>query len=123
MDGSDPNHPGATTSIAVTVLSITPVRVGKLFALAAVEIDIDGIVIEIRGIRALHVPPAATRIELPQFRDAAGQPKSAVILPEDLRGSIGDAVLDQLVELGLAVRRGSATTLLPSAGSAASAPA
>jgi hypothetical protein len=37
------------------VLSVTPIRAGKLFALAAVEIDIDGIRIEVRGIRAMRV--------------------------------------------------------------------
>jgi hypothetical protein len=39
-------------------------RAGKLFALAAVGLDIDGVPIEIHGIRALHVPQSATKIEL-----------------------------------------------------------
>jgi hypothetical protein len=30
---------------------------------------------------------------------------AAVVLPEEVRGPIGDAVLDRLVELGLAVLR------------------
>jgi hypothetical protein len=38
------------------VLSVTPLRAGRLFALATVEIDIDGIRIEVRGIRAMRVP-------------------------------------------------------------------
>ena len=82
-----------------------PMRAGKLFALASIEIDIDGVLIEIRGIRAVHVPPAATRIELPSFRDASGRSQAAIILPEAVRGPIGDAVLGQLVERGLAVKR------------------
>jgi len=105
MDGVVTHDTAATTPVLITVLSVTPVRAGKLFALAAVEVDIDGVLIEIHGIRALHVPPAATRIELPTFRDAAGRSQPAVILPEEVRGPIGDAVLDQLVDLGLAVRR------------------
>ena len=80
-------------------------RAGKLFALAAVEVDIDGVAIEIHGVRAMHVPPAATRIEVPTYRDAAGRARAAIILPEEVRGPMGDAVLDRLVELGLAVRR------------------
>ena len=75
------------------------------FALAAVEIDIDGVPLEIRGIRALHVPPAATRIELPTVREAAGKSQPAIILPEELREPIGDALIARLVELGLAVKR------------------
>lgn len=66
-------------------------RAGRLFALAAVEIDIDGVPIEIHGIRAMHVPPAATRIELPSFRDANGRSQAAIMLPEEVRGPIGEA--------------------------------
>ena len=105
MDGVVLDEIGCTTPVSITVLSVTPVRAGKLFALAAVEIDIDGVVIEIHGIRAVHVPPAATRIELPRFRDAGGRSQTSIILPQELRGPIGDAVLGQLVEHGLAVRR------------------
>jgi stage V sporulation protein G len=111
MDGVDPNEIASTTPVSITVLAVTPMRAGKLFALAAVEIDIDGVLIEIHGIRALHVPPAATRIELPTFRDAAGRAQAAILLPEEVRGPIGDAVLGRLVELGLAVRRSSLTPL------------
>ena len=105
MDGLVPDDVGSTTPVSITVLSVTPVRAGKLFALASVEIDIDGVLIEIRGIRVVHVPPAATRIELPNFRDARGRSQAAIILPEEVRRPIGDAVLGQLVERGLAVKR------------------
>jgi hypothetical protein len=78
---------------------------GNLFALAAVEVDIDGAPIEIHGIWAMHAPPAATRTELPTCRDAAGRSRAAIVLPEEVRGPMGDSVPDRLVELGLAVRR------------------
>lgn len=109
MDDLVPDDVGSTTPVSITVLSVTPMRAGKLFALAAVEINIDGVLIEIRGIRAVHVPPAATRIELPTFRDASGNSQAAIILPEEVRGPIGDAVLGQLVERGLAVKRTAST--------------
>ena len=109
MDSGGPDAIGTTTPVSITVLSVTAMRAGKLFAIAAVEIDVDGVRIEIHGIRALHVPPAATRIELPTFRNAAGRSQAAVILPEEVRGPIGDAVLDQLVEIGLAVKRSALT--------------
>jgi len=38
-------------------------RGGKLFALTSVELDIDGVRIEIHGIRALRVNPVGTWID------------------------------------------------------------
>jgi|ERR1700722_4041583 len=98
-----------TRAVRITVLAVTPARAGKLFALASVlasvEVDIDGIQIQVHGIRALHVTPAGTRIELPKFRDAAGMMRPAVSLPDEVRGPIGDAVLEALIERGLAKPR------------------
>jgi stage V sporulation protein G len=76
-------------TVRITVLAVTPVRAGKLFAFASVEIDIDGIQLQVHGIRALHVLPLSTRIELPMFRDAAGMSRPAISLPEEVRGPIG----------------------------------
>lgn len=106
MDGVLPPETGL---VRITVLSVTPMRAGKLFALASVEVDIDGVQIQIHGIRVLRVDPAGTRIELPKFRDAAGILRAAITLPDEIRGPIGDAVLDELVEHGLAKRRFSAS--------------
>jgi hypothetical protein len=36
-DGSE------TSAVSITVLSVKPMRYGKLFALASVELDIDGV--------------------------------------------------------------------------------
>ena len=60
MDGVQSNEAGSSL-VSITVLSVTPVRAGRLFALASVEIDIDGVRIEVRGIRAMRVPTGATR--------------------------------------------------------------
>jgi hypothetical protein len=49
----------ALLTLAITVLSVTPMRAGKLFALASVEIDIDGIRIEAGGNRAMRAPAGA----------------------------------------------------------------
>jgi hypothetical protein len=92
--------------VSITVLSVTPARTGRLFALVAVDIDIDGVRIEVHGIRAVRVDdPAGARIELPTFRDAAGVLRPAIVLPEEVRNPIADAVLDALIERGLAKRR------------------
>ena len=104
MDGMQFSEAGSSL-VSITVLSVTPLRAGRLFALAAVEIDIDGIRIEVRGIRAMRDPTGATRVELPMFRDAAGQSRAAIVLPEEVHGPIGDAVIEALIEQGLARRR------------------
>ena len=105
MDGVQPDDAGSSL-ITITVLSVTPARAGKLFALASVEVDIDGVQIAIHGIRALHVADlVGTRIELPQFRDTNGRWQTAITLPEEVRGPIGDAVLNELIGRGLAKRR------------------
>jgi hypothetical protein len=62
MDGTQAD----SSLVSIRVLSVTPLRAGKLFALASVEIDIDGIQIAIHGIRALNAP-GGTRVELPQI--------------------------------------------------------
>ena len=90
MDSLVPESP--TVQVSITVLSVTPMRAGKLFALAAVEIDIDGLPIEVHGIRAVRVPPAATRIELPTFATLPAA-RRAILLPGEVRRPIGDAVL------------------------------
>lgn len=104
MHGMQPDDAGSSL-VSIRVLSVVPGRVGKLFALASVAIDIDGVQIEVHGIRALRVEPAGTRIELPRFRDASGMLRPAITLPEEVRGPIGDAVLDALIERGIAKRR------------------
>jgi hypothetical protein len=59
----------------------------------------------VRGIRAMRIPTGATRVELPRFRDASGQSRAAIVLPDEIHGPIGDAVIEALIELGLAKRR------------------
>ena len=104
MDGVQSSEAGSSL-ISITVLSVAPLRAGRLFALASVEIDIDGVRIEVGRIRAMHVPTGATRVELPTFRDAAGRSRAAIVLPDEVRGPIGDAVIEALIERGLAKRR------------------
>jgi hypothetical protein len=104
MDGMQFPETGSSL-VSITVLSVTPLRAGRLFALASVEIDIDGIRIGVRGIQAMRVPTGETRVELPTFRDATGQSRPAIVLPEEVHGPIGDAVIEALIERGLAKRR------------------
>jgi hypothetical protein len=65
----------STSTVSITVLSVTPAHAKKLFAFASIELDIDGVQIEVHGIRAMR-EPEGTAIELPKFRDAGGVPQS-----------------------------------------------
>jgi hypothetical protein len=53
---------------------------------------------------SIRVQPIGTRIDLPMFRDENGVWRRAITLPDEICGPIGRAVLDELVERGLAVR-------------------
>jgi stage V sporulation protein G len=106
------NDNAETGSVTITVLSVTTIHAGRLFALASVKINIDGVLVEIHGIRAIRTPTGATRVELPTFRDGSGQPRTAIVLPEEVYSPIGDAVLEVLIERGIAKRRFAAPPLV-----------
>jgi hypothetical protein len=93
-----------STTVSITVLSVKPVKFGKIFALASVEVDIDGVLLVLHGLRAIRVQPTGTRIDLPMFRDENGTWRHAITLPDESCRPIGRAVLDELVERGLALR-------------------
>jgi stage V sporulation protein G len=106
MAGSSPDeaeHPPASI-VSITVVSVKPVKFGKIFALASVEVDIDGVLLVLHGLRAIRVQPTGTRIDLPMFRDENGTWRHAITLPDEICRPIGRAVLDELVERGLALR-------------------
>ena len=60
-----------SSTVSITVLTVKPVKFGKIFALASVEIDVDGVLLVIHGVQATRVLPMGTRIDLPMFRDEA----------------------------------------------------
>ena len=101
------HHPSSST-VSITVLSVEPVKFGRIFALASAEVDIDGVPIVIHGVRAIRVHPIGTRIDLPMFRDENGAWRHTITLSDEISGPIGRAVLDEFVERGLAVRRSGA---------------
>lgn len=97
------HHPSSST-VSITVLSVEPVKFGRIFALASAEVDIDGVPIVIHGVRAIRVHPIGTWIDLPRFRDENGAWRNAITLSDEISGPIGRAVPDEFVERGLAVR-------------------
>jgi hypothetical protein len=99
-DAEDPR----SSLVPITVLSIKPVKLGRMFALASVEIDIAGLVLVLHRVRALRLQPIGTLIDVPRFRDENGVWRHAVTLHDEISGPIGKAVFDELVVRGLAVR-------------------
>jgi hypothetical protein len=99
----DTEHHPSSSIISITVQSVKPVKFGRIFALASVEVDIDGVLVVVHGVRAIRVHPIGTRIDLPMFRDENGAWRHAITLPDEISGPIGRAVLDELVVRGLAV--------------------
>lgn len=54
---------------------------------------------------AARLPEGGTSVHLPTFRDANGTWQPAILLPEEVRVPLADAVLTFLVEEGLAQPR------------------
>lgn len=97
-------------TINCTVIDVRPVNKGRLIALATVEINIDGIVMTIDGVQVVRLPATAnkqemTGVDVPHYRGADGTWRRAVMLPDELDGPLGDAVLERCCELGITRRR------------------
>lgn len=84
-----------TVPVTCTVLRIDPVPAGRLLALAAVELLVDGIMIELRGVRVVRTGPRTLGVEPPTYRGPTGAAVPAVILPPELSAAIASAVLDE----------------------------
>ncbi|OAN50592.1 hypothetical protein A6A04_17995 [Paramagnetospirillum marisnigri] len=93
-----------TSTATITVLTITPVHAGRLLALADVELVIDGVSIVIHGIQ-VRADGSKTEITLPNYRAPDGSWRTAVTLPEEVRGPMGDAVMAAGLEAGLLMEK------------------
>lgn len=91
-----------TTTVKITVIDVQRITAGKLFALATVEIDIDGIVLLVHGIQAVWTDEG-TQIDPPRYRGPNGVWSAAVTLPHEVKKPIGKAV----IERGIAITRSS----------------
>jgi stage V sporulation protein G len=92
----------------LVTFSVTNARAisGKsLFALVDVEMQIAGVSFTILGVQARNAPNGSTSVHLPTYRDTDGAWRSSIRLPDELREPLGDAVLEFLVEEGLARRK------------------
>lgn len=95
------------TTASITVRNLRPLRSKTVYALVDADIEIGGITVTVVGVQARHLPGGGTSIHLPTFRDADGVWRAAVILPNEIREALCDAVLGFMVEEGVAKPAGS----------------
>ncbi len=100
MDDGDETAP-----VTVTVNAARPVQGKAVFALVDVEVQVAGVSFGILGVQARREPGERTSVRLPTFKDADGAWRPAVRLPPELAAPIANAVLNFLVEEGLAKPR------------------
>lgn len=97
LDATGRSDEAETLAVEFTVTGIQMVRgSGRLIALANAEVDVAGVVIALHGVQVIREPPGVISVRAPQFRDAGGTWRSAVILPDALRDALGREVLAAL---------------------------
>jgi stage V sporulation protein G len=96
-----------TSTATINVLNITPVHAGRLLALADVELLIDGVSVILRGVQ-VRADASKTEITLPNYRAPDGSWRTAVTLPDEIRGPMGDAVIAAAMEVGLLMEKAAA---------------
>ena len=96
-----PSEP-ATALLTFTVRNARPVSSKALFALVDVEFQLAGVSLLIQGVQARRLATGGTSVHLPTCKDPNGAWRPAIVLPEEARGPLADAVLSFLVEEGLA---------------------
>ncbi|MDB5379115.1 MAG: uncharacterized protein JWR00_3561 [Rubritepida sp.] len=93
---------GDTAILTFVVSNARRIDSKTLFAMVDVEVQLAGVAFLIQGVQARRLPQAGTSIHLPTFRDIDGGPKTAIILPDEVREPLTDAVLAFLMEERLA---------------------
>jgi stage V sporulation protein G len=94
----------ATTIVNFTVLDVEPIRgAGRLIALARVELELDGVILIMQGIRVVRMREGILT-EPPKFRDPrTGDWIPALIVPAEL----GEAIARELNQVLFCERRNS----------------
>lgn len=91
-----------TALLTFIVRNARPVSSKTLFALVDVELQFAGISLVIQGVQARRLAAGGTSVHLPTCKDPDGSWRPAIVLPKEARGPLADAVLQFLVEEGLA---------------------
>jgi stage V sporulation protein G len=91
-----------TSTATISVLQVTPIHAGRVLALADVELILDGVSLVIHGVQ-VRADASKTEITLPNYRAPDGSWKTAVTLPDEVRGPMADVVIAAAMEAGLLV--------------------
>ena len=94
-----------TIPVTLRVSNARPINAKDLFAMVDVEVLVGGVAFDIQGVQTRREPDGRTSVRLPTFKDADGVWRPAIKLPDEVRGPLTNAVLDFLLEEGLAKRR------------------
>lgn len=86
--------------VRCTLIALTAKNAGRLLALADVQLDFDGVVIEVNSVR-LEREPNGTSVRLPIDRDS----RALIVLPEEVRQAMADVVLGGALDAGIVVER------------------
>ena len=97
----DQIDPSSTTTVQITVLHLVPTQGrGNLLALADVEVLLDGVSIILHGVQVCATSER-TEVRLPKYRGVDGTWMTAITLPDEVKGPMGEAVIAVGVEAGI----------------------
>jgi DNA-binding cell septation regulator SpoVG len=86
--------PAETATVRFTVMRLERVTGhGGLIAFAAVEADLDGIVVTIDGVGVVRSQDGRLFAQAPRFRGSSGEWRPAIGLPAELAQAMGEEVL------------------------------
>ncbi len=83
-------------SVHCTLLNIVAKNAGRLLALADVELDFDGVAVEVNSVR-VEREPNGTSVRLPVDREG----RALIVLPEEVRQAMADVVLAGALDAGI----------------------
>jgi stage V sporulation protein G len=93
-----------TSTATISVLQVTAIHAGRVLALADVELILDGVSLVIHGVQ-VRADASKTEITLPNYRAPDGSWKTAVTLPDDVRGPMADVVIAAAMEIGILMEK------------------
>jgi hypothetical protein len=94
-----------TEQVTFTIANLRAVAARDLFALLDVEVRVAGLSFWIMGVQGRRARNGGALIQLPTYRDTDGRARPAVVMPEELRKPLVDAVMEFLAEEGAVERR------------------
>jgi DNA-binding cell septation regulator SpoVG len=90
--------------VTFTIANLQPINSKSLYALVDVEVQVASLSFVILGVQ-IRRGSRGLSVHLPTHRDVHGAWKPVVTMPEELLGPLRNAVMEFLVDEGLAQRR------------------